>query len=536
VALGGALRLAAVWLSPPVLLAVGPSLLTDGSRGLWPLLVLAGGAVLVVTVLAAPWIRLPPTAVTVVDLARHRFGDEPALRLLVLASAGSALLFLWAELAAGRELAETAGWSPPGTIGVAAIALALFAWREDVARTVAAIGGGLVLVGLVVPLGIVLFATGPAWPRVWTEVASRSRAVFSGDGIWVREGRALWGPGAELTVEVKEEQRVTLLGPGHVRVMLWEGGGWSRAVTEPLEVTLRPGDRVVVPRGFPVRFQAGRPIPGAPSGLDWLEPPGRRTDWRALAGLGVTVLVGALGLAPVHAALPAGRPTGDRAAGLAALFVTLGLVAAMAWSLYAAWLVPEIYTGGIAGSEIYELPTSVPALGGLGMALRYATLFGLAGGGAAAALATLAAVRRDLDGGNRQGRGHGLATTAAALATTGLLAVFLPASPWRLFEAALGLAAAGGAPAAILACWRERLSPRALALGAGVGVVVYGMLTLVALAGLDAPPGTRWLRWLAAWPALVAMPVNAAVVWLLSSAPRPSRRSPLPPGFADLHD
>jgi len=80
-----------------------------------------------------------------------------------------------------------------------------------------------------------------------------------------------------------------------------DGAAWSREVSAPVEVTLGPGDQLVVPDGFPLRFQAGRSIPGAPrSGPDWAEPGLGPGGWRALAGLAVTLLIGGLGLTAAH--------------------------------------------------------------------------------------------------------------------------------------------------------------------------------------------------------------------------------------------
>lgn len=536
--LAGALRVAGVWLSPPILLGVAPLLLADGTRGLWGPLGLAAGAALVAVVLAAPWAGLPAGRPTLEDLARHRWPSAgSALLPLTAVTSGSALLFLWAQLAAGREVARTFGWSPAVLVTVATIVLALAAWRAELGAPVAVLGGGVALVGVLLPLAVVVGVTDPAWPRVWDEVASRARPVFR-DGPWVREGRPVRGVGPEVTLPVTDEQNVTLLGRGRVRVELWEGRTWSREVSGATELTLRPGDRLVVPDGFPARFRVGRTIPGAPaSGMDWLAPGEGAADWRALAGLGVTLLVGALGLAPVHAALPARRSGGDRAVALGAVFVVLGLAATILWSLYAAWWMPEIYLGGVVGSEIYELPAMVPALGPVGIPLRALAVLGLAGGGVAAALAALAGIPRAPRRDGRQGvLGAGSPALGVVLAA-GALGGAVPVAPWPLLLAAFGLAASACAPAAVFVCWRERLSARGVAAGATVGLLVFVALTglrLWHLSGAGGAPGS-WLGWLAAWPALLAMPLNALAAWLLSAGPRPSPRAPLPPGFAELH-
>lgn len=529
-----ALVLAAVGLSPPALLAVGAMVLTDGIRGLWVPLALGSGAVLVAVLLGAPWSRLPADASpNALRLLRQRWPDAGSLLGPAgLATAASALLFVWAQLATGRELARILGWPGPAVVAVAAAALALAAWRPAVGWWLAVPAAIVALVGLFGPLAVALGATDPTWPRVWREVASRPRVTFATDSAWVGEGRPVHGNGAELTLPIPEEQRVMLLGRGRVRVHLWEGGTWSRDVRADTDLTLRPGDRLVVPDGFPIRFQAGRAVPGAPaSGPDWLDPPGTRPDWRTLVGLGVTLLLGPLGLAPVHAALPGTRAVGEPAVRAAAALVTLGFVAAALWGLYAAWLTPEVYLGGVAGAEVYLLPGSIAALGTGGVPLTDLALLGLAGGGVAGALAALRAVPRAL-----AWRGDGAAwPMLGVVATGGVLAALTPAGPWPLLVAAFGLGASATGSAVVLACWRERLTARGVAVGTSLGLVLFVTLTLLGALLLGRLPETSWLRWLAAWPAVVAAPASALAAWLLSAAPRPSPRSPLPPGFADLH-
>ncbi len=533
-----ALGFAGVWLSPATLLGLAPLLLADGTRGLWPPLVLASAACLAAALLAAPWAARPAgVRPTLVDLVRHREASAgPRLLPLSVAASASALLFLWAQLAAGRELARVVGWPAPAAIGLAALVLVLLAGAEDLGRRLAPLGAAVALVGLALPLAAVLLASDAAWPRAFHAVASRPRVVFEAGGPWTREGLPVRGSGPEVALRVTEEQRLVLLGRGRIRVEPWEGGAWSREMTTPTELTLRPGDRLVVPDGFAIRFQAGRAIPGAPpGGPDWLDPGAGPGAWRPLAGLAVTLLVGALGLAPVHGALPAARGGAARAAALGAFLGSAGLAASVLWALYAVWLTPEVYVGGVLGSEVYELPARVSALGAAGPALRDVALLGLAGGGLAAGLAALRGVPRGLEAGAAPapGRAPGVVPTVAALA--GLLATLVPVGPWPLLVAAFGLAASACAPAALAASWSERLGARALAVGAGVGLAAFGALSVAGLAGLGGAPERAWLAWLTAWPAMVAAPLNALAVWLLTPGSRPSARTPVPPGLADLH-
>ncbi len=65
---------------------------------------------------------------------------------------------------------------------------------------------------------------------------------------------------------------------------------------------------------------------------------------------------GALGLPTGASPVGAGRLSPRRGARLAALLVTGGVALAVGWSLYAAWLTPEVYVGGVTGAEVYTLP------------------------------------------------------------------------------------------------------------------------------------------------------------------------------------
>jgi hypothetical protein len=532
-----AFRLAGVWLSPAILFGTAPLLLADGTRGLWPPLVLAAAASLVVVVLATPWARLAAgDRPTLLDLVRQRTpaAPDPGLPLDV-AVPGTAVLFLWAQLAAARELARALGWPEAVVVGTAVAGLALAGWTERVERRVAVAGGVLAVAGLVLPLVVVGTATDPVWPRVWTAVASRPRMVFGEPGTEAPEGLPVRGPGPQAELRIGEEQRLALLGRGTVRLDPRDGGGWTREVKAPLVLILRPGDHLVLPDGFPVRFQPGRAIPGAPStGADWVEPAAGGGSPRRLVGLAVTLLVGALGLAPVHGALPAGRPADDRAAALGGGLAAAGLAAAVLWTLYAVWLTPEIYAGGVVGSEVYELPGRIAGRVGLARPVGGLVWLGLAGGGLAAGLAAL----RGLPSGfTASGTvpGRLLATRLTAIGLAALLAVLGTADAWPVLLSAFGLAASACAPAAVLACWRERISPTGLGAGAGVGLAAFLALTAIQLASGGGTVDRSWLGWLAAWPALVAAPLNALTAWLLSSGPRPSPRAPLPPGLAKLH-
>jgi hypothetical protein len=245
-----------------------------------------------------------------------------------------------------------------------------------------------------------------------------------------------------------------------------------------------------------------------------VEPARRPGAGRALTGLGVTLVAGALGLAPVHGGLPAAPRRSHRPAVLGAVLVGGGLGVAVLGALYATWLTPEIHLAGIRGSEVYALPGRVEALGPAGSALAVLASVGLLAGGLASGLVALRGV---------PGRAPALRPALAVVAA--LLAALVPATPWTLLVLAFGLGAAAGAPAAILAGWSQRVTPFGLAAGALVGLAVFAGLALVALAGLADRPEGAWLRWLVDWPALAAGPLNALVAWLVSIAGLPGGRA-----------
>jgi hypothetical protein len=220
---------------------------------------------------------------------------------------------------------------------------------------------------------------------------------------------------------------------------------------------------------------------------------------------------------------------------VAPALVVLGGLAWTLWTLYAVWLSPEIYMGGVAAIELVDLPATLPSLGGLGAPLATLALGAVGAVGLAAILAAVLAVPRDLRPVSMLTRVDG-ALPAAVLAVAAALAAAAPVDAWRLLLAAFGFAASTGAPAALLACWRERASPRALGLGSAVGGVVFGVLALAGLGGGPRGAEASWAAWVVAWPALVGAPANALVAWLLSPPAVASGRDALPPDLAALHD
>jgi hypothetical protein len=548
---GAALVLASVWLSPPALLGLAVFLFDDGTHGLWPFAAMAAAVMVVALGLGAPWSHRDRRSVlTASGLVRRRWpaaaGDSWSL---ALADAASAALFAAAQLVAlreiGRVLAPLAArgaeglpaWTPVLTVGIGAGLAGLAGWRNPRSAWLARVGSAVFLAALGAGLIGILIATTPRWDRVWAEVASRPRVIFPVESPWVSRGHPVRAVAGQVEIDAPEEQRVTLLGEGAVRLDARDGIASRLDVTAPLELTLRAGDRLVVPDGFPLRFEAGRRIPGAPAtGPDWADPAGHPVDWRSLVGLCVTLLVGALGLAPLQGSLAGGPETGAGATRTGAGIAIAGLGCTGLWVLYAAWLTPEIYVGGVAGIEIWELPARVGALGSAGPVLLLATLGGLGAG----AVAGAAASRRALAGLPAIRRGHVPIVFLGALATGAALAIWTAVRPWTVLVTAFGIGASASAPAAILGCWSERVTARALRRGAWVGLAVFGGAGLLGLVLPTASAGdsgwTGWVGWIAGWPALAGVPANALVVWVSARRAGPGSGSPLPSGLAGLHD
>jgi hypothetical protein len=217
----------------------------------------------------------------------------------------------------------------------------------------------------------------------------------------------------------------------------------------------------------------------------------------------------------------AGRLSPGWSVRLAAVLVTSGVVLAVGWSLYAAWLTPEVYVGGVVGAEIYALPASMPGARAPGHLLTWVVFGGLAAGGAAAALSGLRglpAVRR------------ARSLALILVASVGVSACLVPVGAWTLLVVALGLAGSALAPAAVLACWSERATARGTAGGAGAGLTVF---LLAAVGGTVSAGGLAegWGSAVATAPAVVAAPVHFLVAWSLRSRRTLSPRSPLPAGL-----
>lgn len=525
------LALAVVWGSPAAWLGLPPLLLADGTRGLWPPAVIVGGTIIALLLLGSPSSRTGGLMATASMVARSRWpGARGCHALLGATEALVAGLFVWAQFAAAREIGGMLGWPRAATVGVTLLVLAVVLLPDLSRVRLTALGGGLALLGLAVPLAVVALGTTTAWPWVWSAVASRARIAFGEGSSWTQAGGAVRGTGTTQTLRFADEQRVAFGGPGSVVVEHREGSRLARAVEAGEEIALHPGDRLVVPRGLRVRFEPGRRVPDAPdSGPEWLEPPSRSVGWLGLLALGMTGLLGAIGLPAGGASMGAGgagRLSPRRGARLAAALVTAAAALTVGWSLYAAWLLPEVYMGGVTGAEVYTLPASRPGAQASGHLLVWLAFGGLAAGGAAAALVSL----RSLPGlPERVGAGWARRPAVVLVVGAGVLACVAPAGAWEVLVAALGLAASALAPTAVLARWSERATARGATAGAAAGLAVFLVLASGALSQGGSVEG--WAGVIAAAPAAMGAPVHALVAWLLRSRRTLFPRDPLPPGF-----
>ena len=518
------LALAAVWGSPALWLGLPPLLLGDGIRGLWPAAVVTSGAVIAILLLRAPGARADGLVASPSAVARMRW---PAARgcqtLLASMEALVGVLFVWAQFAAVRELGAVVDRPRAATIGAVVAVLAAALLPVLARMRLAALGGGLALAGVAVPLVLVALGTTIAWPGVWSAVASRPRIAFIEGTRWTLDGRPVRGPDAAGAMQFTDEQRVEFTDDGTVTIEPRDGGRFLRAVAAGQEMAFHPGDRLIVPDGLRLRFEAGRRVPDAPdSGPAWVEPPSRSVGWPGLVALGLTGVLGALGLpagiAPHGVGALAPRRGGPMAAGL----VMAGAALAVGWTLYAAWLTPEVYVAGVAGPEVYTLPAGVSALGGWGGALAWTALGALAVGGAASALAGL----RGVSVGEETAPSLGRYLPALLVLSAGLLACLTSVGAWGALLLALGVAASTLAPAAVLACWSERATPRGITIGATVGLLAFLVVALAAVTGSLGDAG-GWTAAVAAAPAALAVPAHLLVAGLLRSRQTSPPRLPV---------
>jgi hypothetical protein len=499
------------WCSPALWLGVPPLLLSDGTWGLWVPAALACGAIVGLLLTARPGTRRVGPA-TASALAGARWPTERVCpRALGAVEAAVAFVFVWAQLAAVREGGGLVGWPRATAAGATVVVLAALGLRDVGRARLAAAAAALALAGLAGPLLLVALSTTPSWAFVWSAVASRPRVAFRDGTAWTGEGRAVDGRSPTPVLRFSDEQRVEFAGSGTVIVVPREGGSVAREVRAGEGVTVHPGDRLVVPAGLRLRFAAGRRIPDAPnSGPEWAEPPARPAGWPWLLAVGVTGVLGGLGLPVGRSAAEAARLASGGSARLTAAAALAAIALPVGWALYAAWLTPEVYAGGVTGAEVYGLAAAA-GRAETGWLEPGVVLGALALGGVGAALAGARALRAGRPDPPAAGS---RVLVLGAVAAAGLLACLVPVDAWVLLLLALGLAAAGLGPAAALAAWGERATPAGLAVGAGAGLATFALLTLATAVG-GGPLDAGWASVAVTTAAALAVPVHLAVAWVL---------------------
>jgi hypothetical protein len=409
-------------------------------------------------------------------------------------------------------------WSGALVAGGGAVALAALGEDERRGRLL----GLLALLGLAVPLLVILRATDPVPPRVWSRAASQAAFRFSPDSPWVSEGRSVKVRRDADTLLFEEEHRLIPLTEGWMRVTVSDDRRdrvKELAVTPGQPVTLRPGDRLQVDGRARFRFEAGKRIPGAPvSGIAWADAP-LRPRWPALLGvlgLGITLVGGAVALFAL------GEPRSRGGTALWGLFLLAAVAWSQCWAVYGAAYAPELFLGGVTPEKLLELPALVLRGQPWGRWLPGVALAGLLAG----ILAAVAALRRTLAQTERAGEAQARVPTPTAgvaqarvpaidegiardwrlwgglVALAGLASLW-PFDAWTLLSLAFGLGASTLAPLAVVGGW-----PRAATGATAVGFVLF--VGLAALGQLAPAPGNVILS----FPALIAAPAAWGILRL----------------------
>jgi hypothetical protein len=454
----------------------------------------AAAPALVATVALAPLVALLGAAGPADPVPRARGVADAALALALLLMMAANLVVV-AELARGSGLA---GWPMIALGPVVALVVIVAPAGDRLWRWALPSGVALVLLALAV-VGV---ARGGPW-AAWTTVALRPALIFAPHSAWVTEARPIAG---RSTLEFDEVHRVVAGAAVTVRVIERDGGRaaerqWRLAAGEA--VTLRPGDELILEAGTPVRFEAGRRIPGAPaSGPAWADgrtPPAGA----AVAGMAITLVGAAIALVPAAARPLAGTPA-MAAAGL----VVAGVLGAALWGVYAIALVPEVMLPPRGVVSLADLTRSlaVPATRPALPPVVAAGVLALFIGAVLAWRARLVELARGLAlafGRPAPSRALPTACAVAALLAAAALAA-RGVDPWRLFVLGAGLATSVVAPRL------ARAGAAAETGGATVGTVVF--IAALAFAN-DLGPAFAGI---ADYPALVAAPL----AWLAARLAR----------------
>jgi hypothetical protein len=481
-------RILAVWLTPTVVLAVPAALAARGPDGLW-----LGLVVTLAPLIALAWGTDRPVPG---DRSRDDETLFPVVTLLITVG-----VLLWANIALAGDVAAWLGarrWQ--GIVITAGAGWLLTAWRP-LRRTAPVLLAMALIVAVVVLLQLAWALA--LWPiAAWDRVATQPAFRFPPSSPWVVGGRDLGVLRGGAPLAFDEVHRLTAPAGGILRARTLDGARradieWTLAPGQT--VTLRAGDEISRGSTLRLRFEADKRVPGSPaSGMLWADARPRR--WLERVGLAVTLLAGAAAL--LRAGLTVRLPRDGL--GFAAGGLLLAFVWAQAWAVYALIQAPDLFLGGITLERLLELPAHALFAEPWRRTLQALLL----AAGLAAFLASSLALRErlgalDSTGGGEIGHDPGL---WAGLFGGAALASLWPVDPWALSLLALGGAGCALGPSAL---WPPRHARTAATAGV-IGLIVFAGLAVVQLRGAGGGP----LGAAIAYPALVAAPVGACVLWL----------------------
>jgi hypothetical protein len=476
--------LLAAWLTPAVWLSI-PALIVDrGPNGLW-----VGLAVIVV----------PLVALGVAPSRRDTNASEAVFPVVALLFTVGILF--WANLSLAGDVSVWLGWPRWYGIVIAAAGACLLAVVPGTGRLATA----LLLVaalGVSVPLLDLARASGVGPIGAWDRVASRTAFRFPSSSPWVTDGGDLSATYGRAPIRFDEEHRVTAAAAGRLYAYAVDGvrvGDLEWTLAPGQSVTFRTGDRIQRNSTARLRFESDKRVPGAPtSGMSWAA--GRPLNWPRSVGLVVTVLFGALAFCRTGAPVVTPRT-------MVALVAAGGLMVFLwgqGWAVYSLLASPDLFLGSVTADRLLTLPALVddPA--------RRIVQMSMLVGGLAAFLASSIGLREclatlDRTGGGEIGRDLGLWSGVIAVAGLGSLWHF---DCWALVLLALGIAASSVSPSFFGA---RATSSAAVTVAGVVGLGVFLALTVTEQlqGGADGVRGA-----ILAYPAVVAVPAAALVLWL----------------------
>ena len=470
------------------------------------------------------WIGFTLVAAPLVAVAARRSAsgsdDEPVRRFrrgVLLVAAG---ILMWANAIVAGDVAPVFGVARWQALVVAVVVgWAALAWR-GATRLLPAIAV-VAVVGLGLPLAELVRQAGTGPIAAWDHLATQPAFRFPSSSAWVTEGRSLGPSRARMSVVFSEEHSVSAPAGGVVRAQVFDGRAgiereWSLAPGQ--SITFRTGDRLEVDADTPLRFEAGKRVPGAPTRPAWPGPARLAGTGAGALGVAVTLVAGAIGLLGSAMARVSRRDV---------VAIGVGLIAALGWAqgwaIYQIVAGPDLFLGGVTIERLVDV-RAFEAGRLTGMAMQALVLIG----GIASFLASSIALRRRVALPPAAAGTRDDTVWAGIVAAAGLAAVW-PVDPWPLVVLAAGIAAAGLTPATL---WPPP-NPRA-AVGAGaVALVVFAVVAAfsglrVLGVGPSSTGASTWWRVLGSaivtYPALAALPAGALV--LLALRRRRGRRAP----------